>query len=75
MSEVAAGNQAQQQQQELSPDARYHFDEAKMKTLVESKPWMAEPKYFSGVAISPSAVMKMMMHCESGVQKGIAQGG
>eukprot|EP00537_Pseudo-nitzschia_pungens_P010786 CAMPEP_0172384712 /NCGR_PEP_ID=MMETSP1061-20121228/2451_1 /TAXON_ID=37318 /ORGANISM="Pseudo-nitzschia pungens, Strain cf. pungens" /LENGTH=485 /DNA_ID=CAMNT_0013113451 /DNA_START=190 /DNA_END=1647 /DNA_ORIENTATION=+ len=32
-------------------------------------------KYFESVSIGPSAVTKMMMHCQSGVEKGIAQGG
>mmetsp|Transcript_2339 Transcript_2339/g.5022 ORF Transcript_2339/g.5022 Transcript_2339/m.5022 type:complete len:504 (+) Transcript_2339:218-1729(+) len=32
-------------------------------------------KYFESISLSPSAVTKMMMHCQSGVEKGIAQGG
>ena len=36
---------------------------------------MKNPKHFESVAVSPSAIMKMMMHCASGVQKGIAKGG
>lgn len=32
-------------------------------------------KFFASVALSPSAVTKMMMHCQSGVEKGISLGG
>ena len=56
-------------------DARYTFDPIKLQELQTEKPWMNSAKYFEKVALSPSAVMKMMMHCASGVQKGIATGG
>jgi COP9 signalosome complex subunit 5 len=56
-------------------DSRYSFDPAALAKLKQEKPWMASPKYFEKVALSPSAIMKMMMHCASGVQKGIAKGG
>ena len=56
-------------------DSRYSFDPEKMKQFKQEKPWMKSPKYFEKVAVSPSAVTKMMMHCASGVQKGIAKGG
>lgn len=36
---------------------------------------MQNPKYFTAVAVSPSAIMKMMMHCSRGVEKGIKKGG
>eukprot|EP00980_Cylindrotheca_fusiformis_P030279 scaffold24620_cov137-Cylindrotheca_fusiformis.AAC.1 len=46
-----------------------------MEALQNKKPWMKEPKYFQRVALSPSAITKMTMHCARGVKKGIAQGG
>ncbi|KAG7342453.1 JAB1/Mov34/MPN/PAD-1 ubiquitin protease [Nitzschia inconspicua] len=60
----------------LSPDQRYYaVDTEKLKALQEEKPWMKSAKYFRSVAVSPSAVTKMMMHCASGVEKGIGKGG
>eukprot|EP00523_Entomoneis_sp_CCMP467_P000332 CAMPEP_0168746642 /NCGR_PEP_ID=MMETSP0724-20121128/15255_1 /TAXON_ID=265536 /ORGANISM="Amphiprora sp., Strain CCMP467" /LENGTH=392 /DNA_ID=CAMNT_0008794425 /DNA_START=41 /DNA_END=1222 /DNA_ORIENTATION=- len=56
-------------------DAKYAVDPAALQTLRDSVPWMKDPKYFTKVALSPSAVMKIMMHCQSGVEKGIAKGG
>jgi COP9 signalosome complex subunit 5 len=57
-------------------DARYYsFDPVKMIALQNEKPWMKQPNYFDRVALSPSAVTKMVMHCARGVKKGIAQGG
>eukprot|EP00529_Nitzschia_sp_RCC80_P024369 CAMPEP_0113498052 /NCGR_PEP_ID=MMETSP0014_2-20120614/30946_1 /TAXON_ID=2857 /ORGANISM="Nitzschia sp." /LENGTH=453 /DNA_ID=CAMNT_0000392009 /DNA_START=165 /DNA_END=1526 /DNA_ORIENTATION=+ /assembly_acc=CAM_ASM_000159 len=47
----------------------------KLQQLKSSKPWMKDPTYFKSVALSPSAVTKMMMHCSSGVTKGVAKGG
>jgi COP9 signalosome complex subunit 5 len=55
-------------------DARYTFDEGKLQKLKDEAPWMKSPKYFKSVAFSPSAVVKIMMHCESGVEKGINAG-
>lgn len=60
----------------LSPDQRYYaVDAEKLTCLQEEKPWMKSAIYFQSVAVSPSAVTKMMMHCASGVEKGIAKGG
>jgi len=56
-------------------DAKYAVDPAALQTLRDSVPWMKDPKYFTKVALSPSAVMKIMMHCQSGVEKGVAKGG
>jgi hypothetical protein len=58
-----------------SLDNRYHFDEAKLNELRKESPWTKDPKYFTSCSLSPSAVMKMMMHCQSGVKKGIDKGG
>lgn len=56
-------------------DARYSFEPEKLQELRSSSPWMKDPKYLKKVALSPSAIMKIMMHCHSGVEKGIAKGG
>ena len=60
----------------INPDQRYYAcDESALEKLQQEKPWMKNPKWFSSVAVSPSAVMKMMMHCASGVTKGLQAGG
>ena len=41
-------------------DARYTFDVKKLEELRKSSPWRDDPRYFKGVAIGPSAVMKMV---------------
>jgi len=41
-------------------DARYTFDSDKLEELRKSSPWKDDPRYFKGVAVSPSAVMKMV---------------
>ncbi|CAM9755852.1 unnamed protein product [Chrysoparadoxa australica] len=53
----------------------YSYDEEKLEAVRKSKPWMQDPKYFKKVKISPSAAMKMLMHANSGVDKGIKKGG
>ena len=63
------------QQQQTAADAKYAVDPAALQSLRESVPWMKDAKYFNKVALSPSAVMKVMMHCQSGVEKGIKKGG
>jgi hypothetical protein len=60
----------------ITADQRYYaVDPEQLSKLQEDKPWMKSAKYFTKVAVSPSAVTKMMMHCASGVEKGIAKGG
>lgn len=56
-------------------DARYSFDPKALEEIRKEAPWTKDAKYFHKVAISPSAIMKMMMHCHSGVEKGISKGG
>mmetsp|Transcript_8334 Transcript_8334/g.18003 ORF Transcript_8334/g.18003 Transcript_8334/m.18003 type:complete len:458 (-) Transcript_8334:125-1498(-) len=58
-----------------SSDARYTFDETRLQSLRSSAPWSSDPKYFKSASFSPSAVMKMLMHCHSGVEKGLKKGG
>ena len=41
-------------------DARYTFDDEKLAELRKENPWKDDPRYFKGVAVSPSAVMKMV---------------
>lgn len=53
----------------------YHFDEALLANLREKSPWNSDPTYFKAVSISPTAIVKMLTHCHSGVEKGIHQGG
>ena len=53
----------------------YCINEEELKTLKSESPWMKDPKHFKTVGLSPSAVMKISMHCQSGVEKGIAKGG
>jgi COP9 signalosome complex subunit 5 len=52
-------------------DNLYTFDETKLDNVRSQKAWMSDPKYFKRVKISPSATIKMQMHCQSGVEKGI----
>jgi COP9 signalosome complex subunit 5 len=68
-----AGNK--KSEEEPSGDALYTFDEQKLKELRSTTPWMKDPRHFQTVKLSPSAIMKMSMHCQSGVEKGIAKGG
>eukprot|EP00903_Cladosiphon_okamuranus_P009917 g9414.t3 len=58
-----------------SRDSLYSFDEQKLELLRNTKPWTQDPKYFKKVKISPSAAMKMLMHANSGVEKGMSAGG
>eukprot|EP00934_Nitzschia_sp_Nitz4_P005105 Nitzschia sp. Nitz4//scaffold173_size47512//5875//7002//NITZ4_007152-RA/size47512-processed-gene-0.32-mRNA-1//-1//CDS//3329538784//5095//frame0 len=59
-----------------APDTRYYAcDQEKLEKLQSEKPWMKDPKYFKAVAVAPSAIMKMTMHCARGVDKGIAKCG
>jgi COP9 signalosome complex subunit 5 len=67
----------------------YACDLDRLQKLRKEAPWMRpaggdgssespqypDPKYFKSVAISPTAVTKMMTHCQSGVDKGIASSG
>ena len=46
-----------------------------MTKLRSDCPWMKSAKYFEKIAISPTAVARILMHCQSGCDKGIAKGG
>lgn len=56
-------------------DLRYTFDSQRLEEFRQEQPWKDDPKYFHRTAISPSAIMKMMMHCHSGVERGLKKGG
>jgi COP9 signalosome complex subunit 5 len=59
----------------LGGDRYYAYDAEKVKISTKGNPWMTDRKYFKRVKISPSAITKMMMHGQSGVDKGIKAGG
>ena len=56
-------------------ESQYQYDEEKLKTIKANKPWMSNPTYFKNVKISPSAAIKMQMHTNHGVNKGIKKNG
>lgn len=41
-------------------DARYSFNHERLAKLRSDSPWTTDTKYFTSVAISPSAIMKMV---------------
>lgn len=53
----------------------YAINDEKLEQLRRLKPWMSNPKHFQSVKISPSAVIKMMLHGQQGVEKGIKKSG
>jgi len=65
---------ARAKQSTSTSDFRYTFDESSLKKFRNEQPWKDDPKYFKCTAISPAAIMKMMMHCHSGVERGLKKG-
>lgn len=59
----------------MNTDRAYVYDEEKLAAVKKAAAWMQNPKHFTRVKISPSAVVKMMTHSQSGVDKGIKQNG
>lgn len=53
-------------QKNMQKHSYYGIDNDKLMSLREAKPWMAFPKYFKKVTISPSATVKMLIHGQSG---------
>ena len=53
----------------------YNVDDNLLETVRREQAWTADPKYFKKVKISPSAIVKMMVHGQSGVDKGIKKSG
>jgi COP9 signalosome complex subunit 5 len=56
-------------------DQLYAYDEDKVEAVRQKKAWMGDAKYFKRVKVSPSATIKMMAHCQSGVEKGTKKSG
>ena len=56
-------------------DQNYFIDDNRLEAIRSQKAWMQDPRYFNRVQICPSATIKMMMHGQSGVEKGIKQNG
>lgn len=56
-------------------DKYYSHDDERVEAVRSSAPWMQDPTWFKNVKISPSATIKMMMHGQSGVERGIKKGG
>jgi COP9 signalosome complex subunit 5 len=68
-------DEATAHQQHHPGDGRYYYHADQLQQLKSEAPWMKNPKHFTTIALSPTAVMKIMRHCQSGVEKGIAKGG
>lgn len=47
-------------------DALYNYDADEQKVIGEAKPWKSNPSYFQHVRISAVALLKMVMHAQSG---------
>jgi hypothetical protein len=60
MVETPDDNNTPPPKQQNAADARYSFDDEKLTKLRTDAPWTKETKYFTSVAISPSAIMKMV---------------
>ncbi len=58
-----------------SADHFYKYDDIAVAEVRNQKSWMGDPKHFTKVVVSPSALIKMMMHGQSGVDKGVSKGG
>jgi COP9 signalosome complex subunit 5 len=56
-------------------DSLYGYDEKALEQIRSQKKWMIDPKYFKRVKITPSALIKMMMHGQQGVDKGTKKSG
>lgn len=56
-------------------DTHYGHDDDKVNHLRQEKLWMKDPKYFTKIKISPSAITKMMIHSQFGVEKGTKKNG
>ena len=52
-------------------DKYYSIDDEKLASLRSRMPWRTDPKYCKKVLVSPSAAIKMLMHGQSGVERGI----
>ena len=48
----------------------YSYKDEDLTALCSSKPWMSNAKHFQDVSVAPSALFKILSHCQSGVDKG-----
>jgi len=60
LNDIRRSAMATNAEQPNAADARYTFDEEKLAELRVACPWKDDPRHFKSVAISPSAVMKMV---------------
>jgi hypothetical protein len=51
---------AEESKQSDNADSRYSYDEEKLQKLKDDKPWMKNVKHFNTVALSPSALIKIV---------------
>jgi hypothetical protein len=51
---------AEESKQGDNADSRYSYDEEKLQKLKDEKPWMKNAKHFDKVALSPSALIKIV---------------
>jgi COP9 signalosome complex subunit 5 len=56
-------------------DQLYAHPDEKVEAVRAQKAWMADPKHFTTVKLSPSATIKMLMHGQQGVNKGSSLSG
>lgn len=56
-------------------DHLYSYPGEILENIRAQKAWMADPKYFKKVQVCPSASIKMLMHGQQGVEKGIRKAG
>lgn len=47
-------------------DEQFGYDEAAQKSFRELKPWKQDPHYFKYIKISAVALLKMLIHAQSG---------
>lgn len=56
-------------------ESLYSYPEEQLAAIRNKKLWCQDPKYFKRVKINPSAAIKMLMHGQQGVDKGINKSG
>ena len=71
MSSSSVSNPSSMNMNVSAQDQCYAIDNVALDSLRTDKPFLRDAQYFKNVKISPSATMKMMMHVQSGVEKGI----
>jgi hypothetical protein len=59
----------------MQADSLYGVDEEKLTRVRQEMLWLQDPRYFKKIKIAPSATIKMQVHGQSGVEKGIKKSG